>query len=105
MKTETYMSRIEKVRREMQKQGVDLFLAGPSSNLKYLTGFSSASDERLLLFVIPALGTPFVIVNRLYENEAAAMPAADFVFWSDGEDPVALLKTCVEKRGLNSVHL
>jgi Xaa-Pro dipeptidase len=98
MNKETYLARIRKTQGEMKKQGVDLFAVSPSSNLRYLTGYAIHADERLLLLLLPAEGSPFVIANRMYQAQAEIMPIDSFVYWVDGDDPFASLKREVEKR-------
>ena len=90
-----YRTRMDRVREEMKKQGVGLFLAGPSSNLFYLTGYAVHGDERLFLLALPVEGEPFILANVLYRDQA---PAGELVLWNDGEDPFALLKREIEGR-------
>jgi Xaa-Pro aminopeptidase len=72
----------------------------PSPNLRYLSGYAVHGDERLFLLVLPVRGEPFALVNVLYRDQAEIMPVQDFVFWTDGEDPVPLLKNEIEGRAL-----
>jgi Xaa-Pro dipeptidase len=102
-----YQNRMNGVRAEMRKGGIDLFLVSPSSNLFYLTGYGVNGDERLLLLVLPAEGKPgspqaepFILANVLYKDQVEGLPVKDFVFWKDGEDPFSLLKQEIQKRNL-----
>ncbi|MDR2746882.1 MAG: aminopeptidase P family N-terminal domain-containing protein, partial [Treponema sp.] len=95
-----YQNRMNGVRAEMRKGGIDLFLVSPSSNLFYLTGYGVNGDERLLLLVLPAQAEPFVLANVLYKDQVEVLPVKDFVFWKDGEDPFSLLKQEIQKRKL-----
>jgi Xaa-Pro dipeptidase len=97
---EAFLQRIRNTQEEMKRRGVDLFLVSPSSNLRYLTGYRVRGDERLLLLALPAEAPPALIANLLYQAQTAEIPAADFFFWADGEDPFTRLKEEVEKRGL-----
>jgi Xaa-Pro dipeptidase len=98
MNQEFYRRRLQKTRELMKEQGVDIFFVSPSPNLRYLSGYSLRGDERLFLLVLPVRGEPFALVNALYRAQAEIMPVSEFVVWSDGEDPVVLLKAEVEKR-------
>ena len=95
-----YTVRMQKVKEAIAKTGIDIFLAGPSSNLFYLTGYGVKGDERLLLLVLPLKGEPFILANLLYKEQVKSLPANDFVYWKDGEDPFGLLKSEIEKRNL-----
>jgi Xaa-Pro dipeptidase len=98
MDAKVYLNRMNGVRAEMRKGGIDLFLVSPSSNLFYLSGYGVNGDERLLLLVLPAEGEPFVLANLLYKDQVEVLPVKEFAFWKDGEDPFALLKREIEKR-------
>ncbi|MDR3276845.1 MAG: Xaa-Pro peptidase family protein [Treponema sp.] len=100
-----YLGRQTLVRDAMRRQGIDVFLLGPSANLQYLAGYQMAADERLLLLVLPAEAPAFVLANKLYEAQVRVIPVDDeslsgFVLWSDGEDPVALLQKEIIRRRL-----
>lgn len=98
MSKDIYRGRLQKTRELMGEQGVDLFLVSPSPNLRYLSGYSLPGDERLFLLVLPVQGEPFVLVNALYRAQAEIMPVADYVLWSDGQDPLAILEAELENR-------
>ena len=98
MSKELYCGRLQKTRELMNEQGVYLFLVSPSPNLRYLSGYSLPGDARLFLLVLPVQGEPFALVNALYRDQAEIMPVSDFVLWSDGQDPFAILKAELEKR-------
>jgi Xaa-Pro aminopeptidase len=99
MNKEFYRGRLQRTRELMEAQGVDIFFVSPSPNLRYLSGYSLHADERLFLLVLPVRGEPFALVNALYRAQAEIIPVLEFVLWSDGEDPVAVLKAGIEKRG------
>jgi Xaa-Pro dipeptidase len=93
-----YSKRIEKVREVMAGKGIDVFLAGPSSNLFYLCGYGVGPDERLFLLALPREGEPFILANVLYREQMSSLPVADQVFWKDGEDPFKLMAAHIKKR-------
>ncbi|MDR1025194.1 MAG: Xaa-Pro peptidase family protein [Treponema sp.] len=109
MNNTVFRTRMDRVQGEMKKRGIGLFLAGPSSNLFYLTGYAVHGDERLLLLVLPgsaeggaAQGVrgagAFVLANALYRDQVAGLPVDELVYWQDGEDPFALLAREIERR-------
>ena len=95
-----YPGRLQRVREEMTKTGIDVFLVSPSSNLFYLTGCGVKRDERLLLLVLPREGEPFILVNLLYREQVKSLPVKECVYWKDGEDPFSLLKLEAKKRNI-----
>ena len=84
----------------MAKKGIDVFLAGPSSNLFYLTGYGIGPDERLLLLVLPAEGEPFILANLLYKEQLRPLPVKEQAYWKDGDDPFRLLSGEIKKRNI-----
>ncbi|MDR0496183.1 MAG: Xaa-Pro peptidase family protein [Treponema sp.] len=100
MDANAYSVRMKKVREEMAKAGIDVFLVSPSSNLLYLTGYTLGPDERLFLLVLPLEEPPFLIANLLYKEQTKSLPVTDQVFWKDGENAFDLLKTEIAKRSI-----
>ncbi|MDR3130001.1 MAG: Xaa-Pro peptidase family protein [Treponema sp.] len=100
MNQDIHYRRLQKTKELMEEQGVDIFFVSPSSNLRYLSGYSLPACERLFFLVLPARGEPFALVNTLYHAQAEIMPVSDFVFWSDGEDAAAILRDAVKRRGM-----
>ena len=103
MDKNVFIGRMQKVRDQMAKAGIDVFLVTPSSNLFYLTGCTLEGDERLLLLVLPAegsssAGAPFILANLLYKEQVKMLPVNDAIYWKDGDDPFSLLKRELEKR-------
>ena len=84
----------------MAKEGIDVFLIGPSSNLFYLTGYAADPDERLFLFVLPQNADPFILANLLYREQVKFLPVKDQVFWKDGEDSFGILASEIKKRNI-----
>ena len=84
----------------MAEDGADVFLVSPSSNLFYLTGYGGGPDERLFLLVLPREGAPFLLANILYKEQVKSLPVPEFMYWKDGEDPFAILKTEIARRNI-----
>ncbi len=82
-----HADRIDRLRREMHANAVDLVLLGPSSDLFYLTGFDAHLSERLNLLVVPSTGKPSLIVPVLegpLVGEARHLVSVHS--WADHED-------------------
>ncbi|MCL1911113.1 MAG: Xaa-Pro peptidase family protein [Leptospirales bacterium] len=101
MNTDVYSARMGKVRQKMAEQGIDVYLAGPSSNLFYLTGYGIGADERLFLLVLPREGEPFILANLLYKEQVKPLPVRDQIYWKDGEDPFSFLTSEITQRNIN----
>lgn len=73
---------------------LDALLLTPGAWLRYLTGYNAVPLERLTCLVVPAEGTPSLVVPTLEEPAAKASPAGslevNFRAWDETEDPVAL---------------
>lgn len=88
---DVYLKRIERARQEMKDQGIDLLVVGPSSDLRYLTGYDAHLSERLNLFILPVSGTPALVVPVLEAPLARiADPLAEIHPWSETENPIDL---------------
>ena len=97
---DSFANRWKKAEEEMRRQGIDCMLLTPSSNMKYMTGYSLRADERLLTAVFSPGHEPFFIANALYELSLAEVPYRDILYWKDSEDPFALLSREIERRGI-----
>lgn len=92
-----FEARIGKVLAEMERQGVELFLVGPGSTLKYLAGYGVKADERLLLLVLSPGRKPFFVANKLYLRQLPIQEGA--LLWGDGEDAVSCLAAHLAGQG------
>ena len=100
MNEKIFLDRMSKIREKMTQEGIDVFLVSPSSNLFYMAGYGMKGDERLLLLVLPKEAEPFILANLLYKEQVKSLPAKDFIYWKDGEDPFELLKREIDKRNM-----
>ncbi|MGH2533076.1 MAG: M24 family metallopeptidase [Thermomicrobiales bacterium] len=60
-----YFDRVRRAQDELKRQGVDLLLIGPSSDLVYLLGFDAHESERLNLLLVPDEGDPKMVMPVL----------------------------------------
>lgn len=74
--------------------GLDALLVSPGPDLRYLTGYDAIPLERLTCLVIPADGSPRIVVPELEVPAALASPVGalgiEVVSWQETSDPYAL---------------
>lgn len=87
-----YAERLRRAADAAADAGVAALLIGVGSDLRYLTGYEAMPLERLTLLVLPAAGTPRIIVPRLERGaaEAGLRTAIDIVTWDETDDPYAI---------------
>ncbi len=102
MKQSAFSPRVAKMEEILKREGIDCFLVTPSSDMKYLCGYSIKGDERFLALVLAPGHEPFIIANILYELQVTETPVEEFTYWPDGDDPFLLLKKEMEKRGIKT---
>jgi len=78
--------------------GVDVVLVAPGPDLRYLTGYDAKPLERLTCLVVPATGTPLLVVPTLERPAAEASPAGALTIVDFGEtdDPYAGVAALLE---------
>ncbi len=90
----TFAQRIERLQAELKTRKLDLFVAEPSTNFQYFSGYNPGRSERLILLMVPITGTPALIcpsfeVERIKRNSAIT----DVRGWEEQHDPWGLVKT------------
>ncbi|MCS6948956.1 MAG: Xaa-Pro peptidase family protein [Armatimonadota bacterium] len=92
MNTDTFHRRLAMMQRAMLHEGVDCFVAAPSVNMQYLTGFVEPAHERFMALLVPAEGEPVLIVPALSAESARqeAFGVGEIRVWEDheGVDPI-----------------
>jgi Xaa-Pro aminopeptidase len=88
-------ARIERAQKAAADADTDGLLIAPGSDLRYLIGQAGGSFERLTTLVVPADGTPALVVPKLEAPGYADVPTAelgiDVLTWVDGDDPYAVV--------------
>ena len=94
-----FEERIEALKKNGKKAGIDAFLVVSERNMLYLAGFSALAIERFAGIVIPVeTGVPMVIVPKLEETKAREKSAFKEIFsYSDSESPALLLNRVVKE--------
>lgn len=90
---EVFAKRLEKLQAEMKTRKFDLFVAEPSTNFQYLTGYNPGRSERLILLLVPQIGEPRIVcpsfeVERIKRNTTIG----DARGWEEQDDPWGLVK-------------
>jgi Xaa-Pro aminopeptidase len=87
--------RLDQAAQAAAAAGLSALLLTPGPDLRYLTGYDANQLERLTCLVLPASGTPGLIVPRLELPAAQASPAGglglDMIPWDETADPYGLV--------------
>jgi Xaa-Pro aminopeptidase len=99
---ERYRERISDAQARAGEAGLAAILIGVGADLRYLTGYPAMPLERLTMLVIPAVGTPSLVVPRLEATPARACPPAaarhlPVVTWDEQDDAHALVAAMVRE--------
>ena len=77
--------RLVRAQRRMRDLGIGSLLVGPSPDLRWLVGYEALPLERLTLLVVPADGSPVLVVPELERPRAVDSGAGDLVEVLAGE--------------------
>jgi Xaa-Pro dipeptidase len=93
---EAFARRLDRLRAELDRRRLDLFVAAPSTNFAYYTGGNPGRSERLILLIVPAHGDP-VIVAPSFEVERVRRGSAirDVRGWEEHDDPWKLVQAAL----------
>lgn len=95
-----YKEKIQNVVKEMGKKNVDLFLAAPGSDMKYLIGYEHPQDDKALLLAIFRDGTSFVIHNRLHDIVPERAPVDKMLVYAYEMQPMELFCREMDSSGI-----
>jgi Xaa-Pro aminopeptidase len=92
-------ARITRVRRGMERRGVDALLLSHGADLPWLTGYRAMPLERLTMLVLRQAGESVLVVPSL---EAPRVAGADDLFtllpWTDDQDPIDLVASILGRK-------
>jgi Xaa-Pro aminopeptidase len=94
---EVRAERLESLRGEMARSGVDLAAIAPTDNIRYLLGFSPMGDERACMLLVTATGAAVLMPSLNAEQAAAEAPELELIRWSDDAGPVDALRATLER--------
>ncbi|MEV6824407.1 Xaa-Pro peptidase family protein [Amycolatopsis sp. NPDC051102] len=96
-------ARLDRARAAAAAASTDALLIAPGSDLRYLLGQAGGSFERLTTLVVPAEGTPALVVPKLEAPGYADVPVdelgVELLTWVDGDDPYKLVADRLGKPG------
>lgn len=90
---ETFARRIGRLQAELKTRKLEMFVAEPSTNFQYFTGYNPGRSERLILLMVPVSGAPLLVcpsfeMERLKRNAVIT----DVRGWEEQENPWKLVK-------------
>jgi Xaa-Pro aminopeptidase len=84
--TDDHTARLRTLQEVLAKAGVDLIAIGPTSNMRYLLGFSPMADERLCLLLVTPQGTRLVVPD-VNADQVEARTGRQAIRWTDDAGP------------------
>lgn len=95
--------RIDALRVEMDRAGVELAAIAPSDNFVYLLGFAPKADERMCVLLVTAARMAVVMPSLNAEQAADEAPELELLRWADDAGPQAALATALQRVSGGSV--
>lgn len=93
---EVFARRLDRLRAELERRKLDLFVAAPSTNFAYYTGASPGRSERLILLLVPAKGDAAIVAPSFeVERVKRASVVTDVRGWDEQDDPWKLVRTAL----------
>ena len=94
-----YLDRLDRVRKAMADQGVDVLLLSVGHDLPYLTGYEAMPLERLTMLVVPRDGDATMVIPRLEAPRVVEQPGVFTLLpWDETEDPTAIVADLAGRR-------
>jgi Xaa-Pro aminopeptidase len=88
----TYLDRLDRVRKGMAEQSIDVLLLSVGHDLPYLTGYHAMVLERLTMLVVPRDGEVTLVVPRLEAPRVVEQPGVFTILpWSETADPIEIV--------------
>ncbi len=92
MSSSIYRDRLDRVRKAMADQGVDVLLVSVGHDLPYLSGYQAMPLERLTMLVVPRDGDATMVIPRLEAPRVVEQPGVFTLHpWDETEDPTAIV--------------
>jgi len=84
-----FAQRLQRVRNQMESQGVDVLLLSVGSDLPWLAGYEAMGLERLTMLVVPQDGDAHLVIPGLETARVTPQPDIfDIVEWDETENPI-----------------
>jgi len=92
--------RLNRVRAEMARHGVDYLLIGPSTDMVYMLGYPARQSERLTLLMIGREGKPHLVMPSFELARVQHLTGTlELNPWTEAEDPNRLVASLVPGDG------
>ena len=92
--SDVYRRRVQRAADLASENGFDALVVSPGPDMQYLVGSRANTFERLTALVIPAAGSPRIVVARLEVPSLSASAVGDLGIevadWTDGQDAHAI---------------
>lgn len=89
--TGVHAARLDRVRQEMERNGVDALLLSVGRDMPYLIGYHAMPLERLTMLVVPREDEVTLLIPRLEAPRVQELPGVfTMVPWNETDDPVAM---------------
>ena len=100
-----HLARMTKARALCASCGADALLINAGASLRYFTGVSWAASERLVAFVLPVDGEPFMMCPAFEQGSLQASLAIpiEATLWQEDESPTALLAQRLAARKIRTL--
>jgi Xaa-Pro dipeptidase len=96
--------RVEALRESMDKQGVDLVVVGPTTNMRYLTGYQAMAVERITVLLVTR-DKVAMIMPSFDADEFREATGLEAVFeWRDKQGPDEVIDRAFGALGLSSTR-
>jgi Xaa-Pro aminopeptidase len=87
-----YLDRLDRARKSMANQTIDVLLLSVGHDLPYLTGYHAMPLERLTMLVVPREGEATLVVPQLEAPRVVEQPGVfTLAPWPESADPVELV--------------
>jgi len=96
MTRDVHAARLRQLRAAMAEAGINLTAIAPTSNMRYLVGFSPFADERLCLLLITQQSTRLV-VPELTAAQMEARTGVTGIPWRDDQGPGKALRRALDE--------
>jgi Xaa-Pro dipeptidase len=98
-----FQRRLDTVRREIAKRGIDLLVISIPENIYYLSGYHTAGYQAIQFMLVPSDGEPCLLTRGIEETNVKAYSWIDrSASYMDHESPVDLLVETIRTMGYAS---
>lgn len=96
------MERVEALQAAMHAHGIDLVVVGPTTNMRYLTGYSPMAVERITVLLV-TLDAVAMVMPYFDADEFRHATGLDAVFeWADKQGPSDAIEQAFRSLGLSA---